>query len=178
MEGFIVNKTGKAVFKAQRPLPPGAKISLDKLYISFEKKSGKKKGKPFVKWLKENIFVEEGWLFFKEEGVPYIFGNEVKPDEPTTEEIQNKQPKNLTAEKVAEQVAQGAGRKLTRKNTKIAKSNNTVSKILEATPSEAKEIINQTKDRQTLKKALALSNHFSNKEEHRRLLQGRLDEVY
>lgn len=178
MEGFVRNETGKAVFKAQRPLPPGAKLYFEDAYLVFENKSGKKKGASFVKWLRENVFPEEGWAFYKDEGVPFFAEKKTKSatSEKKTGPVDPVPESDAPKQKVAP--AKGAGRKLVKKSKKVSRNNNTAAAIIEAELPQAKSLIGQTKDRQVLKKALSLSNHFANKEEHRRLIQRRLEEVY
>lgn len=169
MKGFVKNETGKAVFKAQRPLPPGSVLTFEDAYLVFENKSGKKKNQIFVKWLRDNVFAEEGWGFYKEEGVPFFPEKKVGPP-PAAEETPT--PKTKVAP------AKGAGRKLVRKARKVTKNNVTAASIIEADLPQAREMISKTKNRSVLKKALSLSSHFSRKEEHRRLIMRRLEEVY
>lgn len=171
MKGFVKNETGKAVFKAQRPLPPGSVLTFEDAYLVFENKSGKKKNQTFVKWLRDNVFAEEGWGFYKEEGVPFFPEKKVE-----AAAVKEEEPTPAPEPKVAP--AKGAGRKLVRKARKVTKSNTTAASIIEADLPQAREMISKTKDRGTLKKALSLSSHFSKKEEHRRLIMRRLEEVY
>lgn len=196
MEGFVRNETGKAVFKLQRPLPPGAVLKLEDAYLIVGEKSGKNRGMAFVKWLKENIFKEEGWVFYKEEGVPYSVGSQAKKAQQVNSSRRKQKPPveeddqvdGLAAagepvsevSEVKEKVApsRGAGRRLVRKNKKISKNNNTAASIIDADATQARRIVAKVKDRSVLKKALSMSNHFANKEEHRRLIQRRLEEVY
>lgn len=169
MKGFVKNETGKAVFKAQRPLPPGSVLTFEDAYLVFENKSGKKKNQTFVKWLRDNVFAEEGWGFYKEEGVPFFPEKKVETAA-AVEEAPAPEPKVAPAK--------GAGRKLVRKARKVTKNNTTAASIIEADLPQAREMISKTKDRAILKKALTLSDHFSKKEEHRRLIMRRLEEVY
>ncbi|MBD3260369.1 MAG: hypothetical protein GF334_01605 [Candidatus Altiarchaeales archaeon] len=194
MEGFIRNETGRAVFKLQRPLPPGSVLKLEDAYMIVGEKSGKNRGMAFVKWLKENVFREEGWVFYKEEGVPYSVGSQAKKARKVNS---SRVEKSVSEEEKVDGVAaggepveeaspkkervspsRGAGRRLVRKNKKISKNNNTAASIIDADAAQARRIVSKVKDRSVLKKALALSNHFANKEEHRRLIQRRLEEVY
>lgn len=171
MKGFIRNETKKAVFKIQRPLPVNSTLTFEDAYLALGEKSGKKEGDAFVKWLKENHFKDEGWVFYKEEGVPYFKApakqNTSTPSEPEVVELPR--PKKSPSK--------GAGRKLTKK-ARVAESAISAGAIIEAALPQAKEMIDKTKNRSTLKRALNLSNHFSHKEEHRRLIQKRLEEVY
>lgn len=183
MEGFVKNETNKAVFRLQRPLPPGGVLSLENAYLVVGEKSGKKKGPAFVKWLKENVFTEEGWAFYKSEGVPYFSQPmQISKKKASKEESpsEDSAPDNNVVEEKKKNVApaKGAGRKLVRKNQHNTKTNRTAAHIIEADLPEARAIIEKTKDRATLKKALTLSNHFANKEQHRRFIEKRLQEVY
>lgn len=172
MKGFIKNETGKAVFKAQRPLPPGSIISFEDAYLVFEVRSGKKKNQTFVKWLKDNIFIEEGWVFYKQEGVPF-FAEKKKQVEEHQDLVQE-----IPKPQVKVEPAKGAGRKLVRNKSKVNRNNITASSIIEAELPKARELISKTKNRSALKKALTLTQHFSKKEEHRRLIMRRLEEIY
>ena len=169
MKGFIHNQTGRAKFKAQRPLPPNSKLSFDDAYLTLGEKSGKKKGPAFVKWLKENHFQDEGWVFYKEEGVPY-FPKSSKNEEKV--DSIGKVPSSET------EPARGAGRNLRKKNIRARKSDVTPDAIIKADIPRAKALIEKCTDRATLRKAESLSNHFSQKEEHRRLILRRLEQVY
>ena len=171
MQGFIRNETKKAVFKLQRPLPINSSLTFDDAYLSLGEKSGKKEGDVFVKWLKENHFQDEGWVFYKEEGVPY-FKSSAKKNNPAPSE-----PEVVELPRPKKSPSKGAGRKLTKK-ARVAESAVTAGAIIEADLPQAKEMIDKTKSRGTLKRALSLANHFSHKEEHRRLIQRRLEEVY
>lgn len=181
MKGFVKNETRKAVFKAQRPLPPGAQLSFDDAYLVFETKSGKS-GLAFVKWLRDNVFPDEGWVFYKEEGVRFFSDSPVASDKKkgTLDLPEPPPPVEITPTVSNKKIApgKGAGRRLVKKATKVARGNNTAAAIIEAQLPQAQSLIEQTKDRQVLKKALSLSNHFANKEQHRRLIQRRLEEVY
>jgi len=75
MKGFVKNEGDKGIFILQRTLYPGAMLSFDEAYLSVGEKSGKKKGAPFVKWLRDNYLSATQWVFYKEDGIPY-FGQE------------------------------------------------------------------------------------------------------
>jgi hypothetical protein len=83
-------------------------------------------------------------------------------------------------EKVTEAVApaRGAGTVMKRKATTVNKSSITPNTIIEAAFPEAHDLIEKCADRNVLKKALALSQHFSKKDEHMRHLMRRLEQVY
>ncbi len=173
MKGFLKNETGTSVFKLQRPLPINGMLSFDDAYLTLGEKSGKKEGATFVKWLKENHFQDEGWVFYKEEGV--LFFSPKKKAPAKNAKVGSPEVVELPKPKIAP--ARGAGRKFT-KEQKVKESAITAGTIIEADIPQAKEMIEKTKSRATLKRALGLSNHFSHKEEHRRLIQRRLEEVY
>lgn len=169
MKGFIRNENGKSYFKLQRPLPVNGVLSFDDAYLTLGEKSGKKEGAAFVKWLKDNHFQDEGWVFYKEEGVLFFSAKETAA---AKVEADASPVKNA---KVAP--GRGAGKKISKKNTKVAHGDITAGTIVQADLPEAKVMITKTNNRGTLKKALTLATHFSHKEEHRRLIMRRLEEV-
>ncbi len=176
MKGFIKNETNKAVFRLQRSIPVNGTVLLENAFLSVGEKSGKKTALSFAKYLKENHFPEEGWVFCKEDGSP-LFKEVSKPKtkvgskEPEVVVPVPKKRKKVTPGK-------GAGKKLTRNKEANEVTEITAGAIIDAAIPQAKSLIAKTKDRGILKKALTLSSHFSNKEEHRRLVQRRLEEVY
>ena len=175
MKGFLKNETGTSVFKLQRQIPINGMLSFDDAYLSIGEKSGKKEGPTFVKWLKENHFAADGWVFYKEEGVLFFAAKKAEKSTPEGNEPEVVElPKPKTG-KIAP--ARGAGRKLA-KQQQVKESAVTAGTIIQADIPQAKEMIEKTKSRATLKRALGLANHFSHKEEHRRLIQRRLEEVY
>ena len=180
MKGFIKNETNNPVFKLQRGIPINGILNFDTAYLVLGDKSKKKEGPAFIKWLKENYFQDEGWVFYKEEGELFFPSKketkkelkESAPDSPGPPEVVEL-PKPKT--KVAP--GKGAGRRLAKEKS-VKASNVTAGEIISANINLAREMISKTKDRSTLKRALFLSNQFSHKEDHRRLIQGRLEEVY
>jgi hypothetical protein len=185
MRGFIKNETGKSVFKLQRGIPINGRLSFDDAYLTLGEKSGKKEGPAFAKYLKEYHFPDEGWVFYKEEDVLFFPPKKTKAPKVTksaAEETVDTVPGppevvELPKPKARKAPAKGAGRKLSKEQT-VKASSVTAGTIIDAEIPQAKELIAKTKDRATLKRALGLSNHFSHKEEHRRLIQRRLEEVY
>ena len=180
MKGFLKNETGISVFKLQRGIPINGKLSFDDAYLTLGEKSGKKEGSTFIKWLKENHFLADGWVFYKEEGV--LFFEVKKPAKQTPDKKATKvlpgSPEVVELPKPKKHVpAKGAGRKLV-KDHRVKESAVTAGSIINAEITQAKEMIEKTKSRATLKRALGLANHFSHKEEHRRLIQRRLEVVY
>jgi hypothetical protein len=177
MKGFIRNETNKSVFRVQRSLPANGVLSFENAYLSVGQKSGKSRGPAFVKWLKENYFDEEGWRFYKEDGTPFFQEKSKKVDKPTVgEEDTEVSASPRKTKKVAP--AKGAGKKLVKKRERASAKTLTAGSIIEADLVQAREMIGKVRDRAVLKKALSLSNHFSHKEDHRRLIQRRLEEVY
>lgn len=170
MKGFIRNETDRAIFKLQRPLPINGTLSFENAYLTLGAKSGKKRGVAFVKWLQEHHFADEGWVFYKEEGVPFF---PVAPEEKkeVVSHLERRRSKKITP-------AGGAGKRLAKKNDRVSNKKATAGLIIDADIELAKGMIESTKDRAILKRALSLSNHFSHREEHRRLIQRRLEEVY
>lgn len=180
MKGFIKNETGTSVFKLQRAIPVNGKLSFDDAYLTLGEKSGKKEGVAFIKWLKENKFLDDSWVFYKEEGV--LFFEVKKPVEQTPEKKATKElsgpPEVVELPKPKKHTpAKGAGRKFV-KDHRVKENAITAGLIINAEIPQAKEMIEKTKSRATLKRALGLANHFSHKEEHRRLIQRRLEVVY
>ena len=53
----------------------------------------------------------------------------------------------------------------------------TPSEIIEAPFDQARSLINKTRDRRILKRALALTQHFGAKEQHQRCIMKRLEQV-
>ncbi len=164
MKGFVKNEGEKGVFTLQRRINPGTTLSFEDAYLTVGKKSGKKKGPSFVKWLRESHLTGNQWAFYRQEGAPYFTSEEVEQGE----------------EKVTEAVApaRGAGTVMKRKATTVNKSSITPNTIIEADFPEAHDLIEKCADRTVLKKALALSQHFSKKDEHMRHLMRRLEQVY
>lgn len=161
MKGFVRNEGDRAVFTLQRSIVPGFSITFEEAYNVVGKKSGKKRGKLFVKWLRDNVFSGNQWAFYAEEGVQF-FGSEDLPKE--------------KPEKVAE--AKGAGRKLRRKTENFTGQEITATLIIEKPYPQAKNLIEKCNDRGVLKKALSLSKLRSKREDHMRHLMRRLEQVY
>ena len=71
-----------------------------------------------------------------------------------------------------------AGRNLKRDDNILQSNEITPADIIEAPYDEARSLIEKTKDRTILKKALKLSNHISGKEQHMRHIVKRMEQVY
>ncbi len=164
MKGFVKNEGEKGVFILQRTLYPGALLSFDEAYLSVGGKSGLKNGISFVRWLRDNYLSGAQWVFYKEEGVPYFSQEEMS-------EIEER-----PVEAVAP--AKGAGRVMRRHVNDAKGTEITANTIIEQPFTQAKVLIDKCGDRNVLKKALALSQHFSKKEDHMRHLMKRLQQVY
>jgi len=164
MKGFVKNEGERGVFTLQRRLNPGSTLSFDDAYLTVGEKSGKNKGPSFVKWLRESYLTGDQWVFYKQEGTPYFTSQQI-------EQVEEK-PKEAVAP------ARGAGTVMKRKASTVSKSSITPNTIIEASFPEAHDLIEKCADRNILKKALALSQHFSKKDEHMRHLMRRLEQVY
>lgn len=164
MRGFAKNESRDAFFILQRQVIPGGTISFEDAYKAVGKKSGKKENASFVKWLKENYLSASHWAFYKEEGIPFFSVEEEA---------------EVSAEKSKpETPAKGAGRVLRREATDEKGTEITPSEIIESKFPRAKVLIEKCNNREVLKKALNMSRHFSQKEEHMRHLMRRLEQVY
>ena len=72
MKGFVKNEGNRGSFILKRAISPGFSITFEEAYVVVGKKSGKKRGPAFVNWLRENVFNNAKWGFYKEEGVVYF----------------------------------------------------------------------------------------------------------
>jgi hypothetical protein len=201
MSGYVCNDSGPPVFVAQRGVPQGRKVSFDDLLLVFSKKSlFEEVGPGFVLWLKGNVFSDDRWGFYNADGTPYVFSvegpvelhsvsvvEEPMVETPVAEEkkpVKKKRaPRKPKANKETASVTPpknpgaGAGRKMRRDANSLKGVKVTASMIIEADYEEARDLINKCKERPVLKKALALSQHFSGKEAHMRHLIKRVEEV-
>lgn len=200
MSGYVCNDCGPPVFVAQRGIPQGRKVSFDDLLLVFSKKSLFENVEPgFVLWLKDNAFSDERWGFYNTDGTPYVFVveesvelhavsvvEEPMTDTPVVEEkkpAKKRAPRKPKANKETAAVeppknpGKGAGRKMSRAGNALKGVKVTASMIIEADYAQAQDLINKCKERPVLKKALALSKHFSGKEAHMRHLIKRVEEV-
>ena len=165
MKGFVKNEGKKGAFTLQRRLHPGSTLSFDDAYLTVGAKSGKKEGPAFIKWLRETCLTGNQWGFYKEDGVPYF-------TKETAKTLEIKPTPSSTP-------AKGAGRRMTRKQEGGEKGTAiTPNALVEAAFPEAQALIEKCSDKTVLKKALALSQHFSKKDEHMRHLMKRLEQVY
>jgi hypothetical protein len=166
--GFVKNEGDRPRFILQRQIPQGAKVDFDSAYLSVGKKSGTEDEAEFVSWLRGNVLPGPEWGFYKEEGKPY-FSTKVKDTAPDTPP-----PSKLPAK--------GAGKRMTKQKRRVkpvsgASTSVTAAQIIEADYNQATGLIDKCRERAVLKKALALTQHFSNKEKHMRYLMRRIEQV-
>jgi hypothetical protein len=177
MKGYVRNEGEQAYFVCQRQIPPGGKVELTAIYKSVGKKSGVDEGPEFVEWIKSNVFRRGSWGYYEEEGKLLGVKEEVK--KPSSKPVSK--PKKRTTAKTSSKKdndAQGAGRNVRRDPTENESGEVTPSAIIEAPYDQARALIEKTKDRIVLRKALKLTNHFSGKEQHMRHIIKRLEQVY
>lgn len=185
MRGYVQNEGTQAYFVCQRQIPPGGKVKLDDVYKSVGRKSGLEEGLPFIDWVKSNVFTRGTWGYYEEENK--LFGETSKPKKAAPKKaVPKKQAKTKSAgtSSKKEKDAKGAGRSM-RRDTRdtpgthdVTGGNVTPSAIIEAPYDQARALIEKTKDRVVLKKALNLTKHFSGKEQHMRHIVKRLEQVY
>ncbi len=171
MRGYVQNNGVTSKFIAQRGFHPGGRVDFDKLIPTFTKLSGfSKVTSGFVKWLRDNIFSDERWGFYNADGSDFKFTK--SKAKPTAEGQEAAKPAPIKK-------GRGAGQRLTRNiENDMSARDITPRSIIDAEFNMARPQIEKCRDRSTLKKALTLSKHFSNKEEHMRYLMRRLDEIY
>lgn len=181
MRGYVQNQGKQAYFVCQRQIPPGGKVELDDVYKSVGKKSGLDDGPEFLEWIKTNVFRRGSWGYFEEEGKPFSSPKTTKKtkapvvekEDPDVEEAMEKRRSSKKGKD-----AKGGGRSLRRDADKAMGVKVTPAAIIEAPYEQARGLIEKTKDRVILKKALNLTKHFSGKEQHMRHIIKRLEQVY
>jgi chemotaxis protein histidine kinase CheA len=181
MKGFVKNNSDRAIFRAQRQFTMGGKVSFDALYASFGEASELGEGAKFVEYLRDRFFKEPIWGFYNEDGSPYFKEKKSAAPKAPEEAPKKKVARKKTAakKKAAKKApAKGAGRRLKKDTDRVTASQIDAGAIINAELTQAKAMIEQTNDRGILKRALTLSNHLSQKEDHRRLIQRRLEQVY
>lgn len=166
VKGYVKNEGTSAYFKLQRQLPPGTKLQFSDAFLSAGKKSGKD-GEDFVKWMRENVFPGPEWGFYREGDVPFFSDTSKKSQDVAPEAPVASEAEGLGAGKVLNRQRKNQGKK----------SEISPSTIIEAEFSQAKDLIDNCRSRDVLKKALTLSQHFSSKAEHMRHLMRRLEQV-
>lgn len=183
MKGFIRNESDRALFRAQRQFSVQGKVSFEALYASFGEASELPEGPKFVEYLRKRFFKEDTWGFYNEDGSPFFKAKKKAaakkdPEAAPKKVARKKAPAKKKAAAKKKEPAKGAGRQLKKDSTRVAASQIDAGAIINAELTQAKSMIDQTNDRGVLKRALTLSNHLSEKEGHRRLIQRRLEQVY
>lgn len=159
MKGFVKNGGNRPIFILQRAINPGTSISLEDAYIVVGKKSGKKQGVSFATWLRQGIFQDSIWEFYKEEGEAFFDEEPVRKAVKTTP-------------------GAGAGKNMVRRDDDKTKKGITALQIIDSDLVIAKQLIDKCKDKSVLRKALAATKHYSGKEGHMRYLLKRVEQVY
>jgi hypothetical protein len=192
MQGYVKNEGTRAYFVCQRQIPPGGKVTFDSIYKSVGKKSGLEYNFDFIEWVKLNIFKRGSWGYYGENDGPLVEKPVVKKSNKiATKKVSTKKavPKVPKVPKVSKKTsaktsskkeldARGAGRNMKRDTNMLESNEITPAAIIEAPYDEARSLIEKTKDRTVLKKALKLSHHISNKEQHMRHIVKRMEQVY
>ena len=181
MQGYVQNSGTKACFVLQRQVPPGGRVQLSDAYKSVGKRSGLEETQvsEFVDFLKTEVLRKGSWAIFEEEGKPYGAPAQPVPKKiaPKKKVTKKASSKSKTSSKRGKDAA-GAGRAMGRDVDEARGGGVTPSAIIEAPYDQARALIEKTKDRIVLKKALNLTKHFSGKEQHMRHIIKRLEQVY
>jgi len=185
MRGYVQNASRQAYFVLQRQIPPGGKVQLEDAYKVVGKKSGLEETQvsEFVEFLRSDVLRRGAWSFFEEEGKPFAGKNKSKKtSKSTSEEVAtNPDDTRISAKRTSQKAgksARGGGKALRRDSDEAQGVTVTPAAIIEAPYDHARALIEKTKDRAVLKKALSLTKHFSGKEQHMRHLLQRLEQVY
>ena len=173
MQGYVKNEGTRAYFVCQRQIPPGGKVALDSIYKSVGEKSGLKYNLDFIEWIKLNVFKRGSWGYYGE-------NDELLVNEPVVKKSKKVVSKKTSAKTSSKKEldAKGAGRNMKRDTNMLESTEITPAEIIEAPYDEARGLIEKTRDRTVLKKALKLSNHISGKEQHMRHIVKRMEQVY
>lgn len=174
MKGYVKNEGLQAYFIVQRQIPPGGKVSIENIYKSVGKKSGLEENMEFIEWLRTNIFTKGSWRFYEEDDKP--LGPSREKDSPKEEVKKEIAPSGKTSSKRSKD-AVGAGRVLRRESNDEKGTVITPGSIIDAPYDQARTLIEKTRDKVILNKAMALTKHFSGKEQHMRHLMRRLEQV-
>lgn len=176
MKGYVKNESNQAYFIVQRQIPPGGKVELIDVYKSVGKQSGLDEGSEFVDWLRTDIFTKGTWGFYDSFDKP--FGIKKKTiKKATISKDQNETTSATTSPKKGKE-AVGAGRALRRDVNQAKGVKITPAIIIDASYDQAQSFIEKCTDKSVLKKSLALTKHFANKEKHMRHILKRLEQVY
>ncbi len=170
MKGYLQNEGERPRFILQRQINPGGKVLFEDAYKSVGKRSGLDEGPAFVEWLRDTVLTRGEWGYYKREGTIFKFKEKAvsKSGEGTAK----------TSSKKSED-ARGAGRVMRRdtSETRTARAEITPADLINVEYAEAKKLIDKTRDKSVLRKALAMTHHFSKKEAHQRHLMQRISQV-
>jgi hypothetical protein len=173
MKGYAQNLGNAAYFVLQRQVPPGGKVKLEDAFKVVGKKSGltEDQTSEFVQFLKETVLLRGTWGYFDDSGVSL--------DAPV---VKGPKAKKVVNEKIStkkQDDAKGAGRNLRRADADDTGRGVeiTPASIIEASYDDARTLIEKTKDRVVLKKALTLTKHFAGKEQHMRHILKKLEQT-
>jgi len=176
--GYVKNEGTKAYFVCQRQIPPGGAVELDDVYKSVGKKSGLKNDLEFVEWAKTHVFRRGSWGYYEDEGKPLGAKPSAKTAAPKKAAPKEAAISDKGKSSKKSKDAKGAGRALRRDINAAEGITVTPSAIIEAPYDLAQGLIEKTRDRSVLKKALALTQHFGGKERHMRHIIKRMEQVY
>lgn len=174
MKGYVQNLGNSAYFVLQRQVPPLGKVKLEEAFKVVGKKSDltEEQVVEFVQFLREKVLLRGDWGYFNADGSQLgAVSKESKPPRA------KRSSQNNTSSK-QEEDAKGAGRNL-RRDQEVPRgaAEVTPSSIIEAPYEDARSMIDRTRDRVVLKKALSLTKHFSGKEQHMRHILKRLEQT-
>jgi hypothetical protein len=176
--GYVKNEGTQAYFVCQRQIPPGGSVELDDIYQSVGKKSGLKNDREFVEWCKAHVFRRGSWGYYEDEGKPLGAKPVAKKATPKKAAPKKAAVSETGKSSKKSKDAKGAGRALRRDINAAEGITITPAAIIEAPYEQARGLIDKTRDRTILKKALALTQHFGGKEQHMRHIMKRMEQVY
>jgi len=176
--GYVKNEGTQAYFVCQRQIPPGGSVELDDVYRSVGKKSGLKNDLAFVEWAKAHVFRRGSWGYYEDEGKPLGAKTAAKKATPKKAAPKKAVISDKGKSSKRSKDAKGAGRALRRDINAAEGITVTPAAIIEAPYEQARGLIDKTRDRTILKKALALTQHFGGKEQHMRHIMKRMEQVY
>lgn len=180
MKGYVQNLGTNAFFILQRQVPPGGKVRLQDAFRTLHGNNvelTEDKVAEFIELLKTKMPTNGTWGYFDESGVSL----EISETSEKPVALEKSKSKNSSSPKTSskkEDDARGAGRNLHRDSDSVAKGTEiTAATIIQASYDEARTLIESTRDRVVLKKALGLTKHFSGKEQHMRHILKRLEQT-
>ena len=186
MRGYVQNVGTQAVFILQRQVPPGSRIKLEDAYKAVGKRSGLKPTQvvAFVDFLRTQILHQGNWAFFEDDGEAFkppkkkTFVKVEKVEEKSEEVAQEVSQEVEAPQKSSPKPARGAGKSLRRNPEDALNAGVTPVAILEAPYEQARALIEKTRSKAVLRRALTLTQHFAGKEQHMRHIIKRLERVY